>query len=350
MEVLNIYFEIENFLLYNYIVFDQFQEFANLTDFFLRGLFASYASNQRIRGQIEVFPEWLLETLMINGNPEAIRHYFSRYRLEVIIYRSERFDYFEAILLPFLQGFTTTRSDSNGLDSDTARNFRDHLGQLLSNAIVLIAITEICDDLQANLLTSIHQILVNSGDTFHPSTFEHLNFLFVRKHKKILPETAKQFLITLLEKKIQIKDHLYTNLIHILSGHGQKLSLTDEQFDKFITNWLVLNRNELDYAEIIFEIHDLLERPEQKARISTFVNDTLRVHFNYRLYYLADFSKIITPTDEQVRSFETFLTARLAPPPADAAVKQVPLRYPNAIRLTNTYTIAFNTITPFLLT
>ncbi len=54
--------EIENFLTYNCIVFDQFSEFKNLTDFFLRGLFASYASNQRISGQIEIFPDWLLET------------------------------------------------------------------------------------------------------------------------------------------------------------------------------------------------------------------------------------------------------------------------------------------------
>lgn len=329
-EVLNTYFEIENFLLYNHIVFDKFPDFQNLTDFFLRGLFASYASNQRIGNQIEVFPEWLLETLMINGKAESIRHYFSRYRLEAIQYRSERFDYFETILLPFLRGFTTTLSDSNGQDSETAENFRDHLAKLLGNAIVLIAITDIRDDLQANLLTSLHEILSNWDGTLRPSTFDHFNFLFVRKHKKFRPQIAKQLLITLLEKKIQIKDLLYTNLTRILAAHNQTLFLTDEQFNRFTADWLVLRQNDLDYAETIFEIHDLLERPEQKARISAFVNDTLNTHFNHRLFYLADFSKLINPTDEQVAKFETYLIARLTPPPPDAIVKPIPLQFPKA--------------------
>ncbi len=82
--------------------------------------------------------------------------------------------------------------------------------------------------------------------------------------------------------------------------------------------------------EIVISIHNILEKTDQKSKISSFIKETLYTHFSHRLFYLADFSKIITPTDEQVKQFETYLIARLSPPPPDSLVRRVPLRYPNA--------------------
>lgn len=330
MQVLNIYFEVDNFLSYNCIVFDQFAEFDKLTTFFLQGLFASYASNQRLRGQIEQFPDWLLETLMLNGNADTIKYYFSRYELQGVNYRVDKIDFFEQTLLPFLQSFDELRRSSDQLDNATRRNFNDQLDKYLNNAIILIAITNIRQDLETALITSIHQIVEESINPLAPPTFDHLNFLFFIKHKRILPDIAIQFLITLLVRKIRIKDILYTNLIHILKVNNEPLPLTAEQFAAFSNNWLVLERNELDFPETVIAIHDILENAEQKASIVAFINETLHEHFNHRLLYLADFSNLIVPTAEQIGKFESYLIARLSPLPPDSVIRRVPLRYPYA--------------------
>ena len=331
LQVLNTYFEVDNFLAYNHIVFDQFAEFDKLTRFFLQGLFASYASNQRLRGQIEQFPDWLLETLMLNGNADTIKYYFSKYELQGVNYRVDKIDYFEQTLLPFLYSFNDVRLYSDRLDNATRRNFNDQLDKYLNNAIILIAITNIRQDLETALITSIHQIVEESINPLDPPTFDHLNFLFFIKYKRILPDIATQFLITLLVRKIRIKDILYTNLIQILKAKNEPLTLTAEQFAAFSKNWLVLERNELDFPETVIAIHDILENGEQKASIVAFISETLHEHFSHRLLYLADFSNLIVPTAEHIGKFEAYLIARLSPLPPDSVIRRVPLRYPYAI-------------------
>lgn len=331
LTVLNAYLEIDYFLLYNNVVFDQFSEFTTLTDSFIRGLFASYASNQRLNGQLEAFPEWLLETLMINGTADMIKYYVSRYKIRYIDYKIEKFDYFEKILLPFLQSIDDLRSGSDQLDTDTARNFNDHLDKFLGNAFILIAITNLRPDLEETLIGAAHNILESWKSGIHPPLLDHLNFIFYKKNDKITSDWARKFLMTFIKTKTYTRDGPFTNLIHILRKNRQTLLLTDDEFKVFENNWLILDHGRLSEAEIVFEITNILQSPEQRSRVAAFVSDTLKVHFDESLLYLADFSKLIQPTDVQLKLVEDYLMDRLFPPPPTTALRRPSLRYPYAI-------------------
>ena len=331
ISILNIYFEIDYFLLFNFIVFDKFNEFTILTDAFLNGVFASYASNQRIQGQIEVFPEWLLEALMVNAKAESLKYYVSRYNINAIDYKVEKIDYFETILLPFLNNYVELYTSTTQLDADMAKSFRDHLSDLLTNAVVLVAITNLADDLQDRLLTAIHAILDKWGANLSPVLLEHVNFIFYKKNDQLGPTWARKFLITYIRTKCSTNDSPFVNLTHILSKNHQALLLSDEEFNAFEKNWLIIEHGGLTHADIVFQVTSILQRPEQRATVAAFVSRTLDAHFNSSLFYQGDFYQLISPTDEQLRIFEEQLANRLFPPPPTGALRQPPLRFPYAI-------------------
>lgn len=331
ISILNTYFEIDYFLLFNSIVFDKFNEYTILTDAFLSGVFASYASNQRIQGQIEVFPEWLLETIMVNAKAESLKYYVSRYNINAIDYKVEKIDYFQAILLPFLTNYIELYTGTTQLDADTAKSFRDHLSDLLTNAVVLVAITNLAEDLQNQLLTAIHAILDKWGTNLSPALLDHLNFIFYKKNDQLSPSWAQKFLITYIQTKCSTNDSPFLNLIHILSKNNQALPLSDEEFTAFEKNWLILEHGGLTHADIVFQITSILQSREQRATVAAFISRTLDAHFNSSLLYQADFHQLIHPTDEQLRLFEEQLINRLFPAPPTTALRQPPLRFPYAL-------------------
>jgi len=329
--ILNTYHEIEYFLQYNHIAFDQFSEFSSLTDTFTRGLFASYASNQRIQRQIECFPEWLLETLMLNGAADRIKYYISRYSIQFIEYKVEKYDFFDVVLRPFLKDFTMTRSSANHLDNDTIRNFQDQLDRLLSNAIILIAITRLPAELEARLFVDLEAILENLADYTYPPLLDHLNYLFYKKNGNLSPEMARKFLITLIENKLYARETAFTNLIQVLKKNNETLLLTDQQFNSFKNSWLVPEHGQLHHLEIIFSIADILQETDQRSRITTIISNILDKHFDWSLFYLADHSKLVEATDARLKQFEKYLEERLFPPPPTTALRRPALMYPYAL-------------------
>jgi hypothetical protein len=330
-EILNTYYEVENFLQYNHIAFDQFSEFSNFTDMFLKGLFASYASNQRIQRQIECFPEWLLETLMLNATPDRIKYYISRYSIQFIEYKIDKYDFFEVVLLPFLSDFMTIRSSANHLDTDTIRNFQDQLNQLLSNAVVLMAITSLPTDIQERLFLVLQSVLENIADKFYAPLLDHLTYLFYKKNRDLSPGIARKFLLTFIESKIYARESTFTILTKILKRSTETLSLTENQFESFENNWLVPEHGQLHHSDIILSIADVLRDANQRSRVATKLSNMLDTHFDWSLFYQADHSKLIKATDARLNQFEKYLEERLFPPPPTSAIRRPALMYPYAL-------------------
>ena len=88
LSLISDYAEIKSFLEENYIVYDKFAEFSELTDIFIEGLFMSHSMNEDQDSKLQYFDDWLFSQMIFNGNADKMLKLFKRYEIKYLKYKS----------------------------------------------------------------------------------------------------------------------------------------------------------------------------------------------------------------------------------------------------------------------
>ncbi len=137
-KLINNYAEIDSFLNENYIIYDKYTEFKELTNTFTEGLMASHAITEP-SSRLEHFDDWLLSKLIFYGSSENILRYFSRYNLRKLHYRQisiNDYKFCEIVNNFFTDNFLKDSWTAYGEQEN--RTFGDFYSTVFSNILTLV--------------------------------------------------------------------------------------------------------------------------------------------------------------------------------------------------------------------
>ena len=338
-ELINAYAEIDVFINNNYIIYDRFREFNELSEVFIEGLFASHAIDKTQNSRLASFDDWLVKKIVFYGKAERILKHFERYGLKEITYKqtSVEGDSFMELLLRFLDGYTKTRRAFNQYCEKNNRYFWDRYNSIFSNLMVMAGISDL-KKAQVNEIAGKLLKFLETKKSIYPYNVKYTRFFINWKGNLINKSTLKKFLlITLNNGKLHGKDFIETVSVQIKRHHGEiKLSANDfTSFEKmaFGTCPKCKRRHSANFMVYLYEV---IGDEKTRDKIKLGIEESLMNKYSTELYYLSAIFGILEAKGD---FFEQFIQAS-KPAPNQVSIGSIftmqdAIRHPNLNMLIN---------------
>ncbi len=200
-EALEAYAVMDDFLNYNYVVYNKFSEYIGVTRAFTETLFASYACSRYLGGKLRRFWDYVLEKLVMNAHSDVIRLYSRRYDTKNAVYdhhAGNRFEFTEAVVNFFTNYATvsvTTAFEKSYYYNDQLTTIAMNLLQFLQVVDLKYCNTEAIADsfvvflredkqIDFRLLEELARLLNIQGSHFPVSLYERIVDL-IATHKEL---------------------------------------------------------------------------------------------------------------------------------------------------------------------
>jgi hypothetical protein len=321
--LINSYAQIEIFLKENFIVFDKFSEYQEITDGFIEGLIASHAMYEKQSVKLEYFDDWLLSVMVFNGNSNQILKYFSRYELNSLNYKptaDKGFTFFD-----ILKNHLTNYKD---IDSAVEKNcepknkyFWVRYNEIFCNLILLASIM----NLEPNQVRTISKGLINfleNSSFFNRSSIKFIKLFIERKGGYFDKDELYGYLNLFISNGKLHDNELFESLLIQIIKHHKKLVVDSEMLNRLLSmafescNFCQHNHPP-EFITIVYEGINV----EQKKLLKERLDLELSRQFNSFLYYRSvvfnifdcedkffdDYLQYVLPKSKQ-DSFKSFVT------------------------------------------
>jgi hypothetical protein len=141
-EALEAYTVMDDFLNYNYIVYNKFSEYTSVTRAFTETLFASYGCSRYLGGKLRRFWDYVLEKLIMNAHSNVIRLYSRRYDTTNAVYDhhdGNRFELTEAVV----NFFTNYAFVSATTSFEKSYYYNDQLKTIATNLLQFLQVVDL---------------------------------------------------------------------------------------------------------------------------------------------------------------------------------------------------------------
>ncbi|HEV7780806.1 MAG TPA: hypothetical protein VGO58_06050 [Chitinophagaceae bacterium] len=216
-EALEAYEVMDDFLNYNYVVYNKFSEYTAVTRAFTETLFASYGCSRYLGGKLRRFWDYVLEKLVMNAHSNVIRLFRQRYDTKNAVYEhhdGNRFELTEAVVNFFTQHATvsaTTSFEKSYYYNDQLTTIAMNLLQFLQAVDLKYCNTEAIADsfvvflrdgkqIDFRLLEEFARLLNIQGDHFPVSLYERILELIV-SHSELHHEDLCDVVCNQLKKR-----------------------------------------------------------------------------------------------------------------------------------------------------
>ncbi len=297
LQLLNQFFDVEYFLAYNNIVYDEYGDYKRLVSAFTEGLFASHACAEGLRGKLTNFPIWLLDTLLWQGDAPTIRKLFSKYGLNKLACESIVAEEFANRVIKLLTEYPKINSLQKKAITGNNKRAEGLLGKPISNGLSLLAVLEISDEKIQELGRSINKYL--SGDVFDKDYNILLTFrFFYAKRRKIISSGDIVELFRLLLNSEFDKSHrLISTIGEIIVLNKIEIQFSAGDFENFQKKFFEAQigepQNEWKLTAIC-DVYASLRNNAQKKTIRQKMKRLLKDNFNPYLYYYAQVQNIVS--------------------------------------------------------
>lgn len=307
--LINEYASIDAFLNDNYIIYDNFKEFHDLSVVFLEGLFASHAIKESQHSRLEEFDDWLIIQILNYNDADTINKLFNRYKLKKIKYKetASSGDSFKVLIDNFFKVNLLIRDSFSEFCEENNRKFWDYYNQIFNNILTLVSICDFDNAFYKAFAEKLLTYLKSEKYIYYYNTKYVKTFLF-RVGDKIDYDTLKGFFLLAIDNSKYHNEDFYDTISDIFLTRKEKLIISQAQFDlvKNISFENCEKCKEKHTERIIIPIYNILDDEHFKKEISLTIKQQLEKQFSFELYYLATLYDII---DFEVTIFKQALNA-----------------------------------------
>jgi len=306
LKLINEYGHIDAFLNENYIIYDGFDMYKDLSDSFIEGVFAALALDESQGGRLKYIEDWMVQKIIFNGEADRLIEYSDRYHLTKIIYKpiSKAGDTFPELISNF---FTVNQDNiklfyqNNGKENyDFSKKYNNIFRNILTLAGLCVFTAEEIEEISTKILVYLKQ-----KNLIYSFNIKYITF-FIRKHAKLIKKTTlRRFLFFAFETKHFRDPKLVTAISDIIEQYHRTIYLTNQQYE--ILEMASLNNTrpncKEEHFEFLIHIYRITENKIIKSKITTSILNALNSEFYPDLYYLAAMYDILGTDNEYFQKF-----------------------------------------------
>lgn len=287
VELMNAYGELDSFVNANYLVFDGSDEYEEITNDFIEGLYASYAMKDDQGSKLLHFNNWHLSRLVFNASPEMLVEKFNLYNIKNLEFKNipgatPLIRYIENLFTENLDFCANLKSIPNRPDSPIIGTF----DRVTNNMLVLISQFDLTNN-EVNQITGWLIPFIEAGNLEGYRALKYFTYWVDRKSAQISAEHfAKLVESTILNPFFNEEDLVYLSAQCVIK-YGYDLKLGTETTSYLInkTFYPAENANQQQLS-VSFNYYPLLSRKDQ-LRFSKEVVLKLKKKFSVETYYLS---------------------------------------------------------------
>jgi hypothetical protein len=291
---------LESFMTYNFIVYDYFSEFTEIVEIFTEGLFASYACSSGLGGHLVHFDDYMLNKLVIYGNPAFIKKCASRYRLDSLKYdkNGEQEDTFIDWATNLFKGIKDFLEGYQTIPGAALRFLKDLFQKFVLNIFTLGSLISLDEDSSEKFSEFILRFADEQDFIFKQKMIEAILYYVSKKYKILSKEILiRFFLLGIYNPSFHASDYLQ-DIQFYLSRRGILLDLEKADIDQITDEFIsecpkCKTHHSLDMLGSIFT---LIKSDEFKKVISEKTTPYISVQFNANDYANAVLFDIVQPT------------------------------------------------------
>ncbi len=272
-----------NFLVQNAIIYDQFDEFSQLTASFTEALFASHGSNNNLGGKQTFFADETVMQLIIRGKAEVIQRFLTRYGLKKLVYKkTNSADSFPEIFTGFLDRYQEVFIQHEKPTVPPSTSFRDRIHEMLYNAMILFSVLDIDRELLNQFGKKIIPI-IRTDEHLHPLYIPtYLRVFVTNAASRLDTEVLQQFMELAIEKGVLHEELLFERLKTLIQQKHSSYSMAEAIFKSNIGNFITAcdkcNRDH-DW-NLLSDIFELTDNVTQKDFVTERVTAILQNDFD----------------------------------------------------------------------
>lgn len=287
--LINDYAEIETFLNGNFIIYDRFSEYQELTNNFIEGLIVSHAMNENQESRLNHFDDWLFLRIVFNGNAERILKLFNRYELKSLKYKatSKKGDTFLDILNNHLANYQNISVAFEKSCEKSNRVFWEKYNSIFCNFMTLVSISDI-DSSQINTIAKNLLKYLNETNFINHLSIKYVRLFINRKGQFIDKNDLYGFLnLSVTNGKFHENDFIESVTAQIKKHHKElildKTTLDELLFIAFDKCKICNHKHSPEFLPSIYNATNSVN----KEKIKTRIEDELKNQFNSSLYYMS---------------------------------------------------------------
>jgi len=298
--LINDYAEIETFLNGNFIVYDKFSEYQELTDNFIEGLIISHAMDENQASRLEHFDDWLFLRIVFNGNAERILKLFNRYELNSIKYKptSKKGDTFLDIVNNHLTSYQDILSAFEKSCEKSNRVFWKKYNDIFCNLMLLVSISEI-ESSHVKVISKNLLKYLNETSFLNHISIKYVR-LFINRKAEFIDAAELYGFLNLFVTNGKFHDNDFIeSVIDQIKKHHKELRIDKKTLDElfFIAFEKCKLCNHMHSPEFITRVYDAT-KSEFKKEIKNRIEKVLKNQFNSNLYYMSAIYGIFNGEDE----------------------------------------------------
>ncbi len=303
--LINAYAEIDSFVNNNYILFDGFEEFLDLTDAFIEGIFAALSINESQGGRLTHLDDWMIQKILFYGKPDRLIEFFKRYNLKKIFYEAtstEGDTFFEMI-----DNFSSITNETENLFfyNPEYRNFdfRNKFNRIFGNILILAGKCELTTE-KINEIAEKFLTFLKRQQSIFPFNIKYLTYFLDHQGNKIQSSILKNYLISSFGIEKLHDEELIKSICGLIKDNNHRLTLTNSEFDTFKkVAFNFCNHCRHSHRLFIVYVYQVLSNKKQREIIKDVLEESLNMDFDPEFFYLLAMFDIIGIQNAFFRKF-----------------------------------------------
>jgi hypothetical protein len=294
-KLINEYAQIDAFLSENYIIYDKYTEFKELTNVFIEGLFASHGIDANHKSRLKSFDDWLLSKIIVYGSAESINKYYLRYKLKKIKYvqSSDPGDTFLELVHNFFNNNRLREVFEANCERGN-RTFWDFYNTLFCNIITIVSICDLDDKVLREITQKLFDYLKSETFIF-PYSLKYIRYYIYRIRDKIEPEILEKLFHLFIQTPKYHGEKFFETIADIIETKHLTFEISDSDFEaiKKIAFGECPNCKAKHEPSLIISIYQCIKNENIRLIISNLISDSIKERFDFHLFYLSTLFEII---------------------------------------------------------
>lgn len=271
-----------DFLIKNYIPYNQFSEFTDLINRFAEGLYASHAI--RTKGdssKLITFHNWIFKILIDRSTPEHLISIFKRYKLKFLTFKDTNPEKIENYILRLIGELNETIRIDGLLESNNDTFLKEYTRKIRC-AMVIVAQTNFNSIFVRKVSSAITTYIANFG-AYRDQRF--VEYFYARKKKDLLASNFKRIIWTSFNQQHFHSLHYFESISSSIRSSQKFISFTEKQFEKLImyATEKCQDCNKIHNASFLVSVYNIIQDQEQRNAVTNLIHSKLESKFDYRL-------------------------------------------------------------------
>jgi len=309
--MLDLYFETVAFIEQNYIMIDEFSNINTFTNYFVEGLFASYACKTTLGGKLLHFSDPVIEKIVAYGKADELVKYRRRYDIKVARYERNGTGSFVPQFCNLMENYGVLAAQFEDKVHEGAQSVWPRYRRKFGNALTIASILELTREEVAAVCKLLVPFLKVQKHLHEFELSKALAYFIRNNAPQMDTATLDEFLHFAFTYQTNSRDQLINVFYNIGRSRALELQFTEGEWQEIQSAYLVnetFHRNHGSVNEIC-SLHRYVADPRQKNEITAFLLYNLRHHFKGEVYYWAVVNDLVKPTRQLTNKYENEMIA-----------------------------------------